>query len=238
MKTRLLLMLALMLAGQAAWADEHPVTMWLAEGVENRVYLLGSVHLLRDSDHPLPDVIYAAYQDAESVVMEIDMDDIDPVAMQGLVNELGLLPDDTSLAEVMGTELYEEAARAAENLDIPLDMLGRSEPWLAAMTVEEMLLFRMGFNPMLGVEMHLTTRAVRDGKPIEGFETVEEQLRFLDELSPEAQKQMLMQTLTESAELTALMDDVISAWRRGDTPANWPARAARARWRETPPAAR
>ena len=217
MKTRLLLALALSLAGQAAWADGHPVTMWLAEGAQNRVYLLGSVHLLRESDHPLPEVIDTAYRDAESVVMEIDMDDIDPVAMQGLVNELGLLPDDTSLEEVMGAELYREAARAAEALDIPLDMLSRSEPWLAAMTVEEMLLFRMGFNPLLGVEMHLTTQAVRDGKPVEGFETVEEQLRFLDDLSPQAQNQMLLQTLTESAELRSIMDDVIDAWRRGDT---------------------
>ena len=175
------------------------------------------MHLLRESDHPLPEVIDDAYRDAESVIMEIDMDDIDPVAMQGLVNELGLLPADKSLETVMGAELYEQAARAAEALDIPLDMLSRSEPWLAAMTVEEMLLFRMGFNPMLGVEMHLTTQAVRDGKPVEGFETVEEQLRFLDELSPQAQNQMLMQTLTESAELASLMDEVIDAWRRGDT---------------------
>lgn len=217
MKTRLLLMLVLAFTGQAARADGHPVTMWLVEGTQNRVYLLGSVHLLRESDHPLPEVIDAAYQDAESVVMEIDMDDIDPLAMQGLVNELGLLPDGTSLEDVMGAAMYEEAVAAAEAIDIPLDMLGRSEPWLAAMTVEEMLLFRLGFNPMLGVEMHLTAQAMRDGKPIEGFETVEEQLRFLDELSPGAQNEMLLQTLKESAELASLMDEVIEAWRRGDT---------------------
>ena len=28
----------------------HPVTMWMAEGAANRVYLLGSVHLLRAQD--------------------------------------------------------------------------------------------------------------------------------------------------------------------------------------------
>ncbi|NND35900.1 MAG: TraB/GumN family protein [Gammaproteobacteria bacterium] len=78
-------------------------------------------------------------------------------------------------------------------------------------------MFRLGFNPMLGVEMHLTAQATRDGKPIEGFETVEEQLRFLDDLSPGAQNEMLLQTLKESAELASLMDEVIEAWRRGDT---------------------
>jgi uncharacterized protein YbaP (TraB family) len=191
--------------------------MWLAEGAQNRVYLLGSVHLLRESDHPLPTVIDAAYEDAESIVMEIDMDDIDPFAMQGLVNELGLLPGDESLSDIMGNEMYAEAYEAAEELDIPLDMLARSEPWLAAITVEEMLLMRLGFNPMLGVEMHLTSRAIRDGKPVDGFETIEEQLRFMDELSIAAQNELLLQTLRESADLQSIMDDVINAWRRGDT---------------------
>lgn len=217
MQTRLAIALVLTWFCQASWADGHPVTMWLAEGAQNRVYLLGSVHLLRESDHPLPAVIDAAYEDAESIVMEIDMDDIDPFAMQGLVTELGLLPDDESLSDIMGNEMYAQAYEAAEELDIPLDMLARSEPWLAAITVEEMLLMRLGFNPMLGVEMHLTSRAIRDGKPVEGFETIEEQLRFMDELSIAAQNEMLLQTLRESADLQSIMDDVINAWRRGDT---------------------
>jgi len=217
MQTRLAIALVLTLLCQASWADGHPVTMWLAEGAQNRVYLLGSVHLLRESDHPLPTVIDAAYEDAESIVMEIDMDDIDPFAMQGLVNELGLLPGDESLSDIMGNEMYAEAYEAAEELDIPLDMLARSEPWLAAITVEEMLLMRLGFNPMLGVEMHLTSRAIRDGKPVDGFETIEEQLRFMDELSIAAQNELLLQTLRESADLQSIMDDVINAWRRGDT---------------------
>ena len=209
-------LLALLCLPPAVGAEIPPSTLWLAEGLQNRVYLLGSVHLLRESDYPLPAVIDVAYEDAEAVIMEIDMDDIDPMATQGLVNRLGVLDDDTTLRDLMGAEKYAEAAEAAAELDIPLEMLDRSEPWLAAMTVEEMLLFRMGFNPLLGVEMHLTARAGSDGKPIAGFETVEEQLLFLDNLSIEAQREMLLQTLRDSAQLQTLMDSIISAWRRGD----------------------
>ncbi len=209
--------LALSCLAMAAWADSPATTMWLIEGAKNRVYLLGSVHLLRESDYPLPGAIDDAYEDAETVIMEIDMEDIDPMAMQSLVNQLGVLQDGTTLRDLMGETMYAQAAEAAAKLDIPLEMLDSSEPWLAAMTVEEMLLFRMGFNPLLGVEMHLTTRATRDGKPIEGFETVEEQLRFLDGLSLEAQREMLVQALLDSAELQSLMNSIIDAWRRGDT---------------------
>ncbi|MEJ2299413.1 MAG: TraB/GumN family protein, partial [Woeseiaceae bacterium] len=80
-----------------------------------------------------------------------------------------------------------------------------------------MLLYRIGFDPMLGVEMTMTARATADGKPIEGLETVDEQLAFLDELPIAAQREMLLQTLLEGADLEMSIDTLIEAWRNGDT---------------------
>jgi uncharacterized protein YbaP (TraB family) len=98
-------------------------------------------------------------------------------------------------------------------------MLAQTEPWLAAMTVELMMLYRVGFNPLLGVEMTITARASADDKPIEGFETVDEQLAFLDGLPLDAQRSMLLQTLIDSAALAESIDDMIDAWHNGDTEA-------------------
>ena len=202
----------------AALADSagHPVTLWMAEGTSNHVYLLGSVHLLREEDHPLPRVIDEAYDDAETLYMELDMDDLDPLLMQATINRLGMLEEGTSLRDVMGEELYEEAMAVAVELEIPLEMLERTEPWFAAITVEQLALARIGFNPSYGVEMHLLRKASRDGKTILGFESVEQQLAYLDGLSLDAQLALLMQTLTESAAIREVMDDLILAWRSGD----------------------
>ena len=194
----------------------HPVTMWMAEGASNRVYLLGSVHLLRAQDHPLPQVIDDVYEEAETLYMELDMDDLDPLLMQATINRLGMLEDGTSLRDIMGDELYAEAEARAAELDMPLEMLERTEPWLAAITVEQLALTRIGFNPSYGVEMHLLEKASGDGKEILGFESVEQQLSYLDGLSLDAQRDLLMQTLTESAAISELMDDLILAWRSGD----------------------
>jgi len=200
----------------AADSDGHPVTLWIAEGASNTVYLLGSVHLLRKEDHPLPSVIDAAYDDAETLFMELDMDDLDPLATQATINRLGMLDEDQSLRDVMGEDLYEDALLAADALDIPLDMLAQTEPWFAAITVEQLVLTRIGFNPLYGIEMHMMTKAIQDGKAIQGFESVEEQLEFLDGLSLEAQRDLLMQTLAEGANIRDIMDRLISAWRMGD----------------------
>ena len=208
----------LVLLGWPAAADTeaHPVTLWRAQGLTNSVYLLGSIHLLREQDHPLPTVIDRAYDDADVLIMELDMDDIDSLATQQLFTQAGVLQDGRTLRDLMGEDLYRRAEIAAQKSDIPIEMLASSEPWLAAITVEMLALYRIGFNPMLGVEMTMVSRAARDGKPIDGLEEIEEQLAFLDGLSLDAQRNMLLQTLEESADMRESIDEMIRAWRHGD----------------------
>lgn len=200
------------------FADDsgHPVTLWQAQGAHNSVYLLGSIHLLRPQDYPLPSILEQAYDDAEVLIMEVDMDDLDPFAAQAAFNAYGVLHDDRTLRDLMGEALYQRASEAATRIDVPLDMLDKTEPWYAAITVEILILNRLGFNPALGIDMHMMSKAVADGKPIHGLETVEEQIQFLDGLSLAAQRAMLLSTLEESAELGEIMEKLIDAWRHGD----------------------
>jgi len=209
--------LLLILAAPPGLADgKHPLTLWQIQGNDNVVFLLGSIHMLRATDHPLPAAVEAAYDEAEALVMELDMDDLDPAATQAAFNRAGMLADGRTLADLMGDAGYAEAARLAEAVDIPLDMLGQTKPWLAAMTVEMMMLFRIGFDPSLGIDMTMAARAQSDGKPITGLETVDEQLSFLDGLPLEAQRAMLLETLRDSADIETSIDAMVTAWRNGD----------------------
>lgn len=199
-----------------AQEESHPVSMWQLDGESNRVYLLGSVHLLRADDHPLPSIIDAVYKEAETLIMELDMDDIDPVEAQSLLTQLGLIQDERSLEDLMGSDNYAEAEALAESADIPLAMLTKSEPWLAAITVEQLMLARIGFNPLFGIENHLMEKASVDKKEILGLETLREQLEFLDGMSPESQAALLLQSLKESVDIQKIMDELVDAWRHGD----------------------
>ncbi len=196
--------------------DGHPLSMWRIDGARNSIYLLGSIHMLREKDYPIPSAIYKAYEEAEALIMEIDMDDIDPVAEQAIATELGLIQDGRVLRDLMGPEMYAEAESLAEALQIPLQLLEKSEPWYAAINVEMMMLMRIGFNPMHGVEFHLSEFAKRDNKEISGLETTRQQLEILDNLSLESQREMLIQTMSDSTELTKIMDEMINAWFYGN----------------------
>ena len=207
----------IMAAGSAApQTAGHPISMWQINGASNRIYLLGSVHVLRQQDHPIPTAIDKAYEDAEILIMEVDVDDLDPIEMAGMVNELGVIKDGGTLQEIMGPSLYDEAAGYASQLDIPFLMLAQTEPWLAAITIEQMMLLRIGFSPEYGIEFHLSAKAGEDNKEILGLESVREQLEFLDKLSLSAQRSLLIQTLRESLNIEENLDLLINAWRHGD----------------------
>lgn len=199
-----------------AYGDDAPAMLWIAEGDSNRVYLLGSIHLLREKDHPLPDIVEVVYDDAERLIMEIDMDDLDPLAALQFLTQNGVLEGDTTLRDVMGEKQYAEAVATAAEIDIPIEMLEKSEPWLAAMTVQEMMMMRIGFKAEFGIEMYLMAKAAHDGKPITGLETVEQQLGFLNDLSPDTQSRWLLQSIVEGKRMEMLIDEMVAAWRNGD----------------------
>lgn len=210
------LLLGLVIAACSAFADDEPAMLWVAQGNQNHVYLLGSIHLLRPQDHPLPTAIELVYDDADVLVMELDMDDLDYVDVMIAFRELGVLEDETRLEDLLGEELHAQASAAAEATEIPLDLLGQSEPWLAAMTVQEMLAMRVGFSGELGIEQYLTNKALADGKPIAGLETISEQLGFLDGLPMDAQSQWLVHSLVDGLRIEMIVDQLVDAWRSGD----------------------
>ena len=199
-----------------ASANDEPAMLWIAQGNENSVYLLGSIHLLRPQDHPLPEIIDLVYGDADVLVMELDMDDLDFVDVMVAFRKLGVLDDDTRLEHLLGEELYAQAEAAAEATRVPLDLLDQSEPWLAAITAQEMLAMRIGFSGDLGIEQYLTNKARADGKPLTGLESIEEQLGFLDGLPIDAQNQWFVHSLVDALRIEMLVDELVAAWRRGD----------------------
>ena len=211
-----MLLLGLVLGASNASTADEPAMLWVAQGNQNSVYLLGSIHLLRPEDHPLPSNIELVYNDADVLVMELDMDDLDYVNVMVAFRELGVLEGETRLEDLLGEELHAQAQAAAEATEIPLDLLSQSEPWLAAMTVQEMLAMRVGFSGEFGVEQYLTEKALADGKPILGLETVSEQLGFLDGLPMLAQSEWLVHSLVDGLRIEMLVDQLVEAWRGGD----------------------
>ena len=206
-----LLLLAPLLAGAA----EHH-SLWSVQGSHNTVYLLGSVHLLK-ADEPLPAVMDDAYQKSKALVMEIDMDDIDPLEAQSTTLSLGMLPDDTTLQDEIGPQAFSELSTYAQHLGMDPAMFAHFRPWLVAITLEQYQLMKLGLNPETGVEQRFTARAIADHKEIRGLETLSEQLGYFASLSQEQETKYLLYTIEDAERTEQEFDQLLTAWRTGDT---------------------
>lgn len=195
-------------AGPAAWR--------LTGTNDNEIVLLGSVHYLRDEDYPLPAVIDQLYDRADALVMELDLDDIDPLQTQSAFLKAAMLPAGTSLPDVLDADIYALAQAQARALGIDSEMLQRFEPWLVAITMLDLGLSRLGFRADRGLEQRLLARARSDHKEVLGLETLEAQIAIFDRLTILEQQSLLEQTLNELTSADDAMSELVDAWRRGE----------------------
>ncbi len=202
----------------AAAADQQRHSLWSLKGKTNTVYLLGSVHFLNESEQ-LPQALDDAYKSAEVLLMEIDMDDLDPAEAQQVTMELGMLPAGQTLQKQLGEETYSRLMARAKDVGVDAELLNRFQPWFAAMTLVQLQLMKMGLAPTSGVEQRFTTRAVADKKPIHGLETLREQLGMLASLPAKQQREFLLYSIDDADRMAEEIDDLLSAWRRGDAKA-------------------
>jgi uncharacterized protein YbaP (TraB family) len=214
-KRAVLLLVAAWLTAGSALA----LPLWEITGTRNRVLLLGSIHTLRPSDYPLDPAIAAALDEADVVYMELDMDDLDPAASAGTIATLARDPRGRQLPELLGPAVWSSAMEQGQKVGLDLAALAPFEPWYAAVVITQLRLAQLGFDQSRGVESHIVTSAGKSGKEIRGLETLESQLKTLDALSPAAQRTFLELTLEEAASIGDDVDDMIAAWKSGDSPA-------------------
>jgi len=202
------------LLGSLSAFAEAPV--WAIRGAHNTVYLAGSVHLLRSRDATLPAAFDRAYKDAEALVMEIDLDDLDPAAAQTWMLEHGMIADEKTLGDIVGKQRYQRVEQEGNRLGVPVEALQRLEPWLVAMTLAQLQYMKLGFDPEQGVEKQLERKAQADHKEITGLETLDEQLGLLANMSTDDQAKFLDLTLEEMHEMEGETDTLLGAWRAGN----------------------
>jgi len=208
-----LILPALCLLSTYAWSD--PAVWQVTDSQGGELWLLGSIHYLRDQDYPLPTSIDRLYARADALVMEIDLDDLNPLAVQSAFLDAGALPASSSLRSVLAPAVYERLEAQAGALGMELALMEQFEPWLVALTFMDLGMNALGFRADQGIEQYLLRRARQDAKEIVGLETLDDQIRIFDELTRDDQEALLIQTLEELGSPGSVMDELLDAWQEG-----------------------
>src|SRR5580698_2062967 len=209
--------LALGLLGSLSAQAQSPV--WALHGAHNTVYLAESVHLLKPGDSALPAAFTRAYDDSSQLVMEMDLAKLDTSNVSEWMMDHGRYPEGQSMQQALGADRFARVVAQATTLGLPLEQLSVLRPWVVALTLTDLMYLKLGYDPDSGVEEQLVARAHRDGRPTAGLETLDQELGQLEHLSPEDQARFLELTLTDLKDTGDETDQMLSAWRRGDSSA-------------------
>ena len=196
-------------------AAADPAAWRLAGRNGGEVALLGSIHVLRDKDYPLPPMVDALYARADDLVMELDLDDLDASVLQSGLLGAAMLPPGKTLHDVLEPRVYELMQQHAGEIGLPIASLERIEPWFISIALLDEGLRRQGFRADLGLEQYVLGKARKDRKSIAGLESLQAQVAIFDGLAPQAQQALLEQTLREIETAEGLLNELADAWRAG-----------------------
>jgi uncharacterized protein YbaP (TraB family) len=202
----------LLFASAAAWAKP---ALWVVKDADTTIYLFGTVHLLpNDTDWRYPALDQAL---AASDSLTIELTDDDPVRMQALVLQYGLDPAHPLSDKLSATE-NATLAKAAQTVGVPggVNTLQMMRPWLAGLTLAVAPLLKAGMDPAHGVDKLLKAQMLAAGKPVDGLETAEQQIRFLADLPADVELEFLRSTLRDVDKSRAELTTLIDAWKNGD----------------------
>jgi uncharacterized protein len=190
--------------------------LWRVNSDQNRLYILGSIHLLKKETYPLKKTIEDAFEQTKKLVLEIDLGGANPEKIQQLMLQKSISTDGTALHQNVSNETYEAVAKRAKELGIDIRVLSRFKPWVVAMTMAAIKLQKLGFDPSLGIDRHLAERAKQTDKPTAGLETAEFQLELFDRFSAKEQERLLRQSMDEMDHVERNITAIVQAWKSGD----------------------
>lgn len=212
----LLSVLAGALSSQGHAEETSKSCLWSIQKESHKLYLLGSIHVLKSDAYPLAAKIENAYSSSQKVVFETDINAmLDPAVAQKMM-QLALYPEGQTLTQQLRRETLNKLKAKMTELGLPMQQFSRFKPWFIALTLAQLELQRMGFNPAYGVDMHFFGRTKSDQKEAGFLEPIDFQLNLLAKMNASDQDALLVQTLEEMDVITELAADMLAYWKSGD----------------------
>jgi len=193
--------------------SDSPV--WKVEKGEHQLFIGGTIHLLSQSDYPLPPAFETAYHQSTRLIFETDIQEIkDPEYQLMMMSEL-VLADGEDLKQLLSEETYRELEEYCLKRGIPMVLITSFKPGMIAMMLTLMELQQLGVDGT-GVDDYYSTKALQDGKSLGQLETIEQQFAFISAMGKGQEDDLISYTLEDIKQLPTTWKKLNAAWRKGN----------------------
>ncbi len=194
--------------------------MWKVTSPDGKtMYLMGSMHALKDECYPLPDYVEEAYRQADVLAVECDISETSnavSVALQ--YSDRITYPDGGKSKDHLDKGEWKDIASYIElHGDDPADF-ENYQLWYLSQLLEAYASADAGLDATKGIDLYLLNDAHSSGKEIYEVETAESQMELLVNFSDEIYATALNGYCAENNDdIRQEMEDMYEAWRTGST---------------------
>lgn len=194
-------------------AAEDRAFFWQARSDTATVYLLGSIHYADQSFYPLRANIERAFDQADHLVVEVDIDAVGVKQYQDLVSEKGMYAGDETIRDNVSAKTWRQLQQQLSRLGMPVHMVEKQKPGVLVLTLTALQVMKMGYFPEMGIDQYFLNKA-RPDKDIIPLETIEQQLDVF--LNIRDGDLLLQEALYSLGDADSMMMDMVRYWKRGD----------------------
>lgn len=187
------------------------------EGMDNKIYLFGSIHAAEETLYPLPEYVSDAYKKSEVLAVEFDLVEYS----KNLAKQMSDLayfvnPDNKIITDYISTDLYEKSVEILTNVGLYSPMFDYYSPIMWYTLLENAVIEDVHLETMYGVDEYLLKLAKEDKKDILELESADYQYTILSGFDYSMQVQLLEQGVQEYAESKKNMLDLYALYKKGN----------------------
>ncbi len=196
-------------------ATANAASVWKVSNGHSELYLGGTLHLLSQSDYPLPPEYDEAYAAADALVFETDIATVEsPEFVSQMMSKL-MYSDGRTLADDLNPDTLLQLKNFVGRYGLTFAQLQMFKPTIVSLTLNVMELQRLGLREK-GVDSHFFMKGRQGNKRIAWLETPLEQIDFIVGMGAGKEDQLVKYTLRDLENVPTMLKQLRADWLAGD----------------------
>jgi len=180
----------------------------------SKIYLAGTIHMLRTQDFPPPAEFDSAYRQAQKVYFETDIQYSKTPEFAQRFAQAMTLPDKKSLSDVLSADVWAELQAFSEQNHFPLNQFMNFNAAMISILITITESKKMGVDD--GIDVYYDKLARQDKKNLGEMESGDDVIGYMKKFSQENPNKIIRSTLSDVENIPTDLKSMIVSWRAGD----------------------
>lgn len=181
---------------------------------KNKIYLAGTIHMLRAQDFPPPAEFDGAYRASQTIFFETDLQKAKEPEFGQRFAQAMMLPNNKTLKDVLDADTWAALQAFSAKTQYPLSQTMMFNPAMTSILISMTEAKKLGVGD--GIDAYYDKNAREDKKTIGEMETADDVITYMTLFAQEDPNKIIKSTLNDVENLQSQFESLIANWRKGD----------------------